>query len=148
VCRKCWFPQLIGDSPRSPIGKNYLLNKEIPCESDELSHLYTLIVKPDNSYEVKIDGESKQTGSLKEDWDMIPPKKINDPDASKPEDWVDEQEIDDPEDTKPDDWDDEPETIADPDAEQPEDWYALAMSNVLALGCECKRHLFFCFALV
>ena len=99
-----------------------MLNKEVPCESDELSHLYTLIVNPDNTYEVKIDGESKQTGSLTEDWDMIPPKEINDPDASKPDDWVDEEEIDDPEDEKPENWDDEPETIADPDAEQPDDW--------------------------
>merc|ERR1712000_371669 len=103
-------PDICGSTKRVHVifnykGKNYLLNKEVPCESDELSHLYTLIVNPDNTYEVKIDGESKQTGSLTEDWDMIPPKEINDPD-----------------DEKPDDWDDEPETIADPDAEQPDDW--------------------------
>merc|ERR1711879_524461 len=120
-------PDICGSTKRVHVifnykGKNYLLNKEVPCESDELSHLYTLIVNPDNTYEVKIDGESKQTGSLTEDWDMIPPKEINDPDASKPDDWVDEEEIDDPEDEKPENWDDEPETIADPDAEQPDDW--------------------------
>lgn len=77
-------------------GKNHLLNKEIPCESDEHNHLYTLIVNPDATYEVKIDNISKQKGSLKEDWDMLPAKKINDPNASKPSTWDDRAEIDDP----------------------------------------------------
>ena len=29
-------------------GKNYLIKKDITAESDELTHLYTLIIKPDN----------------------------------------------------------------------------------------------------
>jgi len=103
-------------------GKNHLLNKEIPCESDEHNHLYTLIVNPDNTYEVKIDGVSKQKGSLKEDWDMLPAKKINDPSASKPSNWDDRAEIDDPSDVKPADWDSIPAQISDPDATKPDDW--------------------------
>jgi len=103
-------------------GKNHLLNKEIPCESDEHNHLYTLIVNPDATYEVKIDGASKQKGSLKEDWDMLPAKKINDPNASKPSTWDDRAEIDDPTDVKPADWDSIPAQIADPDATKPDDW--------------------------
>merc|ERR1711902_149563 len=54
-----------------------------------------------------IDNESAQKGSLTEDWDMLPPKMIKDPEQSKPSDWVVAAKIDDPEDTKPEDWDDE-----------------------------------------
>jgi calreticulin len=35
-------------------GKNHLVKKEIPCETDEFTHLYTLIVRPDNTFEVNI----------------------------------------------------------------------------------------------
>jgi len=102
-------------------GKNLLTKKNIPCKTDELSHLYTLIVNPDNTYEVKIDDAKVESGDLYEDFDFLPPKKINDPAQSKPMDWVDEKTIADPEDTKPADWD-VPETVADPQAEKPEDW--------------------------
>ena len=33
-------------------GKNLLINKDIRCKDDIYTHLYTLIVKPDNTYEV------------------------------------------------------------------------------------------------
>merc|ERR1711872_700094 len=46
---------------------------------------------------------------------------IKDPEAKKPDDWVDNAKLDDPEDSKPEDWD-KPEHIADPDATKPEDW--------------------------
>jgi len=103
-------------------GKNHLVKKEIPCESDELSHMYTLIVKADNSYEVLVDGSSKASGSLKEDFDMLLPRKIPDPSKSKPGDWDDRAMIPDPEDKKPEGWDDIPEQIADPKATKPADW--------------------------
>lgn len=102
-------------------GKNHLVKKNIPCKSDTITHLYTLIVRPDNTFEVRVDNSSVEKGSLVDDFDMIPPKKIDDPDAKKPEDWVDEAEIPDPDDKKPDDWD-QPKTIVDKDAKQPEDW--------------------------
>ena len=51
----------------------------------------------------------------------MPPKKIKDPDAAKPEDWDDRAKIDDPTDSKPEHWD-KPEHIPDPDAKKPEDW--------------------------
>ena len=50
---------------------------------------------------MKIDNKEAQSGSLEADWDFLPPKKINDPDAKKPEDWVDNPKMDDPDDTKP-----------------------------------------------
>merc|ERR1712038_1277230 len=88
-------------------GKNHLIKKDIRCKDDVFTHLYTLIVNTDGTYEVLIDNESAQTGSLTDDWDFLPPKKIKDPEAKKPDDWVDEAKLDDPEDTKPEDWDKE-----------------------------------------
>merc|ERR1712099_213990 len=52
-------------------------------------------------------GEKIYEGSIKEDWEVLKPKEIPDPDDKKPEDWVDSSMMDDPEDKKPDDWDDE-----------------------------------------
>lgn len=69
-------------------------------QDDEYSHLYTLIVNPDNSYEVKIDNKKVESGSLEDDWDFLPPKRIKDPEAKKPEDWDDREKIPDPEDKK------------------------------------------------
>jgi len=102
--------------------QNHLTKKDIKCETDEWTHLYTMILHPDNTYEVQIDEKEVAKGSLKEDWDMLPPKKIKDPKAKKPSDWVDEKMIPDPEDKKPEGWDDTPKTVADPDASKPEDW--------------------------
>jgi len=103
-------------------GKNLLWKKEPRCEDDKLTHVYTLIVNPDNTYEVKVDNERREGGKLDEDWEFLKPKEIDDPSDKKPSDWVDDAEIDDPEDKKPEDWDKESETIPDPNAKQPEDW--------------------------
>jgi len=102
-------------------GKNHLIKKDIRCKDDVFTHLYTLILNTDGTYEVLIDNESAQKGSLTEDWDFLPPKTIKDPEAKKPDDWVDAAKLDDPEDSKPEDWD-KPEHVADPDATKPEDW--------------------------
>lgn len=102
-------------------GENVQVSKTIPCKFDTTTHLYTLALKSDNTYEVFIDGVSAESGDIEADFDMLPPKEINDPSVSKPEDWVDDAKIPDPEDTKPEDWD-QPSHIADPDAEKPEDW--------------------------
>jgi len=102
-------------------GQNHLVKKDIRCKDDVFTHLYTLIVQPDGSYEVLIDNESAQKGTLEDDWDFLPPKMIKDPEAKKPEDWDERAKIDDPEDSKPEDWE-QPEHIADPDATKPEDW--------------------------
>lgn len=102
-------------------GENLLINKDIRCKDDVYSHVYTLVVKPDNTYEVLIDNEKVESGDLETDWNFLPPKKIKDPAAKKPEDWEDKATIDDPADEKPADWD-KPEHIPDPDATKPEDW--------------------------
>eukprot|EP01121_Diplochlamys_sp_Union-15-3_P015899 TRINITY_DN531_c0_g3_i7.p1 TRINITY_DN531_c0_g3~~TRINITY_DN531_c0_g3_i7.p1 ORF type:complete len:399 (-),score=115.88 TRINITY_DN531_c0_g3_i7:74-1270(-) len=121
-------PDICGSSTRrvhvifSHNGKNHLIKKEIRPETDEFTHIYRLVVKPDNTYEVYIDGDKKESGSLEEDWDILPPKQIKDPNAHKPSDWVDEKEIADPEDKKPEGWDDIPAEIPDPEASKPDDW--------------------------
>ena len=102
-------------------GEHVENKKSISAKYDVDSHLYQLTLSPDNTYEVAIDGEKVESGSLYEDFDFLKPKEIKDPEVSKPDDWVDETQIDDPEDAKPDDWVTEKQ-ITDPEAEQPEDW--------------------------
>ncbi|KAJ8727194.1 hypothetical protein PYW08_015591 [Mythimna loreyi] len=111
---------------------------------DKEPHLYTLIVRPDNSFSILIDNKEVNAGSLLEDFTpaVNPPEEIDDPDDKKPEDWDEREKIVDPSATKPEDWDedapaqivdpnavkpdgwldDEPEMIPDPDAKKPEDW--------------------------
>ncbi|KAI9684077.1 MAG: hypothetical protein M1829_003347 [Trizodia sp. TS-e1964] len=106
--------------------------------------LYTLIVKPDNYFEIKIDGDMVKNGTLLEDFapSVNPEKEIDDPKDKKPADWVDQSRIPDPDATKPEDWDEdapyeiideeavkpadwldsEPNVIPDPEAEKPEEW--------------------------
>jgi calreticulin len=105
-------------------GTNLLKTEKIPLEysdKNEFTHLYTAHIKPDGTYEVFFDLESKAKGNLVDDWDF-PKATIDDPASTKPADWVDETEIDDPEDKKPDGHDDIPAQIPDPDATKPDDW--------------------------
>ncbi|KAF9099773.1 hypothetical protein BGX27_000531 [Mortierella sp. AM989] len=92
---------------------------------NKLSNLYTLIVKPDQSFEIKINGEVASSGSLLDSFQppVNPPKEIDDPSDSKPADWVEVAKIPDPTATKPDDWDeDAPPRILDEKATMPSDW--------------------------
>lgn len=101
---------------------NLLIKKEVPTEYDDLTHLYTLVVSPDNTLEVFVDNKSVRKGKLEEEFDFLEPKEIKDPDQTKPDDWVDEAKIPDPEDKKPEGYDDIPKEIPDPDATKPDDW--------------------------
>jgi len=105
-----------------PKSDNLLIKKELKVETDKLTHLYTLHVKSDNTFEVFIDQESIRTGNLEDEWDFLLPKEIKDPAISKPADWVDQKKIPDPEDKKPEGYDDIPAEIPDPDATKPDDW--------------------------
>lgn len=64
------------------------------------------VLNPDNSYEMFIDQSSVSRGSLLHDVvpPVNPPKEIDDPNDSKPEDWDERAKIPDPEAVKPDDW--------------------------------------------
>ncbi|KAL4640279.1 calnexin-like [Arapaima gigas] len=112
--------------------------------ADKKTHLFSLVLSPDNSFEVFIDQSSVNKGSLLSDVvpPVNPPKEIDDPNDEKPEDWDERARIPDPEAVKPNDWDeeapakipdpevfkpegwldDEPELIPDPNAKKPEDW--------------------------
>uniref|UniRef100_W5L715 Calnexin n=1 Tax=Astyanax mexicanus TaxID=7994 RepID=W5L715_ASTMX len=115
-----------------------------PDKCDKKTHLYTLVLNPDNSFEILIDQTVVNSGNLLTDMTppVNPPAEIEDPDDHKPEDWDERPKIQDPDAVKPEDWDedapakisdedavkpdgwldDEPEYIGDPDAIKPEDW--------------------------
>jgi len=103
--------------------KNVLKKVDLPYkqETEKMSVLYRLVVKPSGEVEVFTNKESIYKGQLEEDWELLEPKEIEDPDDSKPDDWADDAQMDDPEDKKPEDWVEEAK-ITDPDAKQPEDW--------------------------
>ncbi|XP_074010728.1 calmegin isoform X1 [Numenius arquata] len=92
---------------------------------DKKTHLYTLVLKPDDTFEMLIDQTVVSKGSLLEDMvpPVNPPKEIEDPSEKKPDDWDERPKIPDPNAVKPDDWDeDEPSKIEDLDAVKPEGW--------------------------
>lgn len=120
-------PDICGSTRRTHViltknGKNHLIKEDVATETDTVTHVYTLIVKPDNTFEVLIDNNEARSGSIEEHWDILEPKQIPDPSVSKPADWVDETHIDDPEDFKPEGYDDIKPEIADPEAAKPADW--------------------------
>ncbi|XP_028132647.1 calnexin [Diabrotica virgifera virgifera] len=112
--------------------------------SDKLPHLYTLVLNPDNTFEISVDKKVVNSGSLLEDFvpPVNPPAEIDDPNDKKPEDWDEREKIPDPDDRKPADWDEdappqifdesesipegwlenEPTHVPDPDAIKPADW--------------------------
>lgn len=122
-------PDICGNNKRTHVilnhekkQENLMIKKDIPCESDALSHLYTLVVRPDNTFEVFVDNKSVRSGDLDAEFDFLEEKEILDPSESKPFDWIDEAEIPDPESVKPEGYDDIPPEIPDPDAKKPDDW--------------------------
>ncbi|XP_037686635.1 calmegin isoform X2 [Choloepus didactylus] len=112
--------------------------------TDRKTHLYTLVMNPDDTFELLIDQIVVNKGSLLEDVvpPINPPKEIEDPNDKKPDDWDERAKIPDPSAVKPEDWDesepaqiedssvvkpdgwldDEPSFIPNPNAEKPVDW--------------------------
>ncbi|KHN84996.1 Calnexin [Toxocara canis] len=92
---------------------------------DRHTHLYTLIVNPDDTFKVLVDNSEIMSGSLLTDLEpsITPPATTDDPDDKKPADWDEREMIDDPDAKKPDDWDeDAPKEIEDESAVKPSDW--------------------------
>lgn len=104
------------------------LKNPAPARLSKVSNLYTLIIKENQDFDVRINGKSVRSGNLHEEGAMFPsvnpPAEIEDVDDEKPEDWVDSVTIPDPEQAvKPEDWDEtEPKKIPDPNEVKPEDW--------------------------
>lgn len=93
--------------------------------TDKKTHLYTLILKPENTYEILIDQTVVSQGSLLEDVipPLNPPKEIDDPKDKKPKEWDERVKIPDTDAVKPEDWDEGgPVKIEDPNAVKPEGW--------------------------
>lgn len=116
--------------------------------TSEISALYTLILKPNSDFEIRINGQVVYTGNAVNSPQLFspeinPPKLIDDVDGKKPADWDDEELIPDPDSEKPEDYDarynsalvpdpnevkpdgwldDELEYILDPFAEKPQEW--------------------------
>jgi len=104
-------------------GENLLRNENIKLGYDNknaFTHLYTLVLKPDNTYKVYLDLKEMSSGSLHDHWNF-PNKTFDDPADKIPADWVTAQKITDPKVNKPDTWVDE-ERIRDPDAPKPAEW--------------------------
>ncbi|XP_023619100.1 calreticulin-3 isoform X2 [Myotis lucifugus] len=65
--------------------------KPIRCKVDGFTHLYTLILRPDLTYEVKIDGQVIESGSIEYDWNLTSLKKMEKSSAES-KDWEQEEE--------------------------------------------------------
>lgn len=92
---------------------------------DKQPHLYQLVLRPDNTFAIRVDHNIVNEGSLLADFTppVNPPKEIDDPTDKKPEDWDERERIPDPEAKKPEDWDeDAPPQIPDPNAAKPDGW--------------------------
>jgi len=108
---KVWHEHHLRDAPRA--------------KADRAPHLYKAVIKSDDTFSITIDDEEAFSGSLMDALEppLTPPKEIDDPDDSKPADWVDAAKIDDPAASKPSDWDeDAPRQIDDASATMPSGW--------------------------
>lgn len=96
---------------------------------NDLSNLYTLIIRPNSDLEVRINGKVVELGNLVTDLDLFsptmnPPKIVEDPNDRKPDDWDDRKHIPDPNVEPPEDYEKlhaHP-VIPDPDAVTPDEW--------------------------
>lgn len=96
---------------------------------NDLSNLYTLIIRPNSDLEVRINGKVVELGNLVTDLDLFsptmnPPKIVEDPNDRKPDDWDDRKHIPDPNVEPPEDYEKlhaHP-VIPDPDAVMPDEW--------------------------
>uniref|UniRef100_A0A336MBZ8 CSON014864 protein n=1 Tax=Culicoides sonorensis TaxID=179676 RepID=A0A336MBZ8_CULSO len=92
---------------------------------DKQPHLYQLVLRPDNTFTIRVDHTIVNEGSLLADFTppVNPPREIDDPTDKKPEDWDERERIPDPTAKKPDDWDeDAPPQIPDSSVSKPDGW--------------------------
>ncbi|KAF8923802.1 hypothetical protein BGZ58_002501 [Dissophora ornata] len=109
------------------------LNPAPLSKVSQITSLYTLIVRPDQTFEIKINGEVESSGSLLENFvpAVNPAEVIDDTKDKKPANWVEEATIPDPKAKKPEDWDENaPPTILDENATKPADWLEDEQSEI------------------
>ncbi|KAF5095208.1 hypothetical protein D0Z00_003245 [Geotrichum galactomycetum] len=116
---------------KNPITGDYEekhLKNPPPALLNRSTNLYTLVIKENQDFEIRVNGKIIRAANLLDENIMFPsinpPKEIDDKDDIKPSDWVDDISIPDlSQANKPEDWDeDEPAQIPDPDVTKPEDW--------------------------
>lgn len=99
-----------------------------PARLNRSTNLYTLVIKKNQDFEIRVNGQIIRAGNLLDENSMKPsinpPKEIDDENDTKPENWIDEITIPDPKQvTKPGDWDESgPAQVPDPNAIKPDDW--------------------------
>lgn len=93
---------------------------------DVYNHLYTLIVRPNNTFSILVDNIEIRNGSLFFDFEppLLEQREIDDPNDKKPDNWVDTPYIVDTSVKKPIDWD-EREFIPDPEKFNPPNGWLL-----------------------
>lgn len=64
-------------------GQNYPIKKVVPCETDQLTHVYTFVIRADASYSILVDNRERESGSIYNDWEILPPRKIKLTNAKK-----------------------------------------------------------------
>jgi calreticulin len=89
--------------------------------TDELTHAYSLVIRANRSYEVRLDGVARASGELNTDFELGGAELIPDPSDAMPADWDSRKLVADPSDAQPETWDDRP-VIPDASAQQPADW--------------------------
>ncbi|XP_055975772.1 calreticulin-3 isoform X1 [Sorex fumeus] len=61
--------------------------KTIRCKVDGFTHLYTLVLRPDLSYEVRIDGQVAESGDIEYDWNLESLKSAAKKTQTEPQRW-------------------------------------------------------------
>jgi len=89
--------------------------------SDGDMHTFSLVIRPNNSYEYYVDGEKLAAGDIEDAWALLEPRQIKDPDVSNPSNWP-VSEILDESHVKPEGYDDIPQTMVDLGAVLPDNW--------------------------
>ena len=93
--------------------------------SDGYNHIFTLIIRPNNTFEILLDNNIIKSGDYFSSFEpsIIPSQFIPDPNIKKPLDWDDNEFIIDNNATKPIDWDENaPEFINDFNLTPPSNW--------------------------
>ena len=93
LCSLMFGPDICGTQTKklhlilSYQGQNYPIKKDLECETDKLTHVYTFILRPDASFSLLVDNRERESGSMYTDWDILPPRKIKDTNAKKVGPW-------------------------------------------------------------
>lgn len=113
---------------QNPVSKEWSehhFTGEVRPKMDRSTHLYTLVIRSDNHFEIHIDTKPVAHGNLLHNLDppINPPQEIDDPSDVKPADWVDDEFIVDASAVKPEDWDEsQPRKIPSGAQDKPADW--------------------------